>query len=212
MADVEELLSRRLGPAFDAVAGESVSPAVRRSQHADFQADGALALGRKLGISPREAAEQVLRQADLSDLCSRVEVTGPGFISLTLADEVVGGLVAEIAGDDRLGSPLTDAPETVTVDYSAPNAAKEMHVGHLRSTIIGDAVVRILHWRGHTVIRQNHIGEWGTPLGMLIERCVRWTRSRYCRAIRGRRSRPGGLGLLLGLEFSSASVETDRPA
>ena len=172
MADVEELLSRRLGPAFDAVAGESVSPAVRRSQHADFQADGALAVGRKLGISPREAAERVLRQADLGDLCSRVEVTGPGFISLTLADEVLGGLVAEIAGDDRLGSPLTDAPETVTVDYSAPNAAKEMHVGHLRSTIIGDAVVRILHWRGHTVIRQNHIGEWGTPFGMLIEHLI----------------------------------------
>ena len=172
MADVEELLSRRLGPAFDAVAGESVSPAVRRSQHADFQADGALAVGRKLGISPREAAERVLRQADLSDLCSRVEITGPGFISLTLADEVLGGLVAEIAGDDRLGSPLTDAPETVTVDYSAPNAAKEMHVGHLRSTIIGDAVVRILHWRGHNVIRQNHIGEWGTPFGMLIEHLI----------------------------------------
>jgi len=172
MADVEELLSRRLAPAFDAVAGESVSPAVRRSQHADFQADGALALGRKLGISPREAAEQVLRQADLSDLCSRVEVTGPGFISLTLADQVLGGLVAEIAGDDRLGSPLTDAPEIVTVDYSAPNAAKEMHVGHLRSTIIGDAVVRILQWRGHNVIRQNHIGEWGTPFGMLIEHLI----------------------------------------
>jgi len=172
MADVEELLSRRLAPAFDAVAGESVSPAVRRSQHADFQADGALALGRKLGISPRAAAEQVLQQADLSDLCSRVEVTGPGFISLTLADEVLGGLVAEIAGDDRLGSPLADAPETVTVDYSAPNAAKEMHVGHLRSTIIGDAVVRILHWRGHDVIRQNHIGEWGTPFGMLIEHLI----------------------------------------
>jgi arginyl-tRNA synthetase len=80
--------------------------------------------------------------------------------------------VAEIAVDDRLGSPLTDAPETVTVDYSAPNAAKEMHVGHLRSTIIGDAVVRILHWRGHTVIRQNHIGEWGTPFGMLIEHLI----------------------------------------
>jgi arginyl-tRNA synthetase len=172
MADVEELLSRRLAPAFDAVAGESVSPAIRRSQHADFQADGALALGRKLGISPREAAEQVLRQADLSDLCSRAEVTGPGFISLTLADEVLGGLVAEIAGDDRLGSPRTDAPETVTVDYSAPNAAKEMHVGHLRSTIIGDAVVRILQWRGHDVIRQNHIGEWGTPFGMLIEHLI----------------------------------------
>jgi arginyl-tRNA synthetase len=166
------LLSRRLAPAFDAVAGESVSPAIRRSQHADFQADGALALGRKLGISPREAAEQVLRQADLSDLCSRAEVTGPGFISLTLADEVLGGLVAEIAGDDRLGSPRTDAPETVTVDYSAPNAAKEMHVGHLRSTIIGDAVVRILQWRGHDVIRQNHIGEWGTPFGMLIEHLI----------------------------------------
>ena len=168
MADVEELLSRRLGLAFDAVAGESVSPAVRRSQHADFQADGALALGRKLGISPREAAERVLRQADLSDLCSRLEVTGPGFISLTLADEVLGGLVAEIAGDDRLGV-VAETPETVR--YRLLRSERRQ----------GDArrpppehdhrrrLARVLAASATRVIRQNHLGDWGTPFGMLIE-------------------------------------------
>jgi arginyl-tRNA synthetase len=172
MVDVEELLRQRLAPAFEAVAGEPLNPAVRRSQHADFQADGALALAHKLGGSPRVAAEQVVQHAELSDLCSRVEIAGPGFINLTLADDVLGRLVAELSHDDRLGSALAERRETITVDYSAPNAAKEMHVGHLRSTIIGDAAVRVLEWQGHNVIRQNHIGEWGTPFGMLIEHLI----------------------------------------
>jgi len=172
MADLEELLRQRLAPAFETVAGEPVDPAVRRSQHADFQSDGALALVRKPGGSARAVAEQVVRHAELSDLCSRVEVAGPGFINLTLADDLLGRLVAELSHDDRLGVALADHPETVTVDYSAPNAAKEMHVGHLRSTIIGDATVRLLEWLGHSVIRQNHIGEWGTPFGMLIEHLI----------------------------------------
>src|ERR1022692_18709 len=172
MADIEDLLSKRLAPAFEVVGGEGTSPAVRRSQHTDFQADGALALERKLGLNAREVAERIVRLADLDDLCSRVEVTGPGFISLTLADEVLGGLIADLSHDDRLGSARAERPEVITVDYSAPNAAKEMHVGHLRSTIIGDAVVRLLEWIGHRVIRQNHIGEWGTPFGMLIEHLI----------------------------------------
>jgi arginyl-tRNA synthetase len=169
MDSLADLLEQRLAPAFAVAAGQAWSPSVRRSQHADFQADGALGLARRLGVAPRPLAEQVARQAKLDDLCSAVTVAGAGFINLTLADEVLGRRVAELVGDERLGANPTTHPEVVTIDYSAPNAAKEMHVGHLRSTIIGDAAVRLLEWLGHTVIRENHIGEWGTPFGMLIE-------------------------------------------
>jgi len=146
-----------------------VDPAVRRSQHADFQSDAALALRRRLGGNPRDIAARVVERAELDDLCSKVEISGPGFINLTLSNEAIGRLLAEAAADERLGVPEAERPEVVTVDYSAPNAAKEMHVGHLRSTIIGDATVRLLEFCGHTVIRQNHLGDWGTPFGMLVE-------------------------------------------
>ena len=169
MTGLKGLLGGRLEAAFSDVAGESADPVVRRSQRADFQADGALALARRLGRSPRDVATAVLDRADLADLCSSAEVAGPGFINLTVADDALGRLLAQIAADDRLGVPLTTSRETIVIDYSAPNAAKEMHVGHLRSTILGDAMVRLLEWQGHTVLRQNHIGEWGTPFGMLIE-------------------------------------------
>lgn len=166
---MRRLLDHRLATAFTAVAGEPVEPVLRRSQHADFQADGALALARKLGRNPREIAADVLAAAELDELCSAAEVAGPGFVNLTVRTDVLGELLSEMISDDRLGVPPGGEPETVVVDYSAPNAAKEMHVGHLRSTIIGDAVVRLLAWFGHTVVRQNHIGDWGTPFGMLIE-------------------------------------------
>jgi arginyl-tRNA synthetase len=172
VTSLEQLLSERLAPAFEVVAGAPADPVIRRSQHADFQADGALGLARRLGRNPREIAADVLDRAGLDDVCSRVEISGPGFLNLTIADRLLGEMAAAAAADDRLGVGLAEHPEVVTVDYSAPNAAKEMHVGHLRSTIIGDAVVRLLEWLGHTVIRQNHIGEWGTPFGMLIERLL----------------------------------------
>lgn len=172
MANLENLLSQRLAVAFETVAGEPVDPAVRRSQHADFQSDAALALSRKLASSPRSIAEQVLSLAQMEDVCEKVEISGPGFINLTITNALLGQMLAEVCADDRLGVAPTFAPETITIDYSAPNAAKEMHVGHLRSTIIGDASVQLLEWQGNTVIRQNHIGEWGTPFGMLIEHLV----------------------------------------
>ncbi|MGH8836458.1 MAG: arginine--tRNA ligase [Actinomycetes bacterium] len=172
MADLEQLLTERLAGAYEAVAGEPVDPVVRRSQHADFQSDGALALSRRRDRNPREFAAEVVARAELADLCDQVAVSGSGFINLTVADRVLGRLIAELTPDDRLGVTRAEHPETVVVDYSAPNAAKEMHVGHLRSTIIGDAVARLLTWLGHTVIRQNHIGDWGTPFGMLIEHLV----------------------------------------
>ncbi len=169
MADVGELLRQRLAPAFEAVAGGPVDPALRRSRHGDFQADGALALARRLGRNPREIATEVLRHARLDDLCATAEIAGPGFLNLTLDDGVLGRLLASISHDERLGVPLAVSSEIVAVDYSAPNVAKEMHVGHLRSTVIGDAVVRVLEWFGHEVHRFNHLGDWGTPFGMLIE-------------------------------------------
>ncbi|SCG53928.1 arginine--tRNA ligase [Micromonospora humi] len=170
--DLEKVLSDRLAPAFAAVAGGPVDPVVRRSQHADFQSDAALALARRLDRSPRAIAAEVRDRAELADLCAAVEVSGPGFLNLTVADRALGDLVSALAVDPRLGVPVADEPETVVVDYSAPNVAKEMHVGHLRSTVIGDAAARLLEWLGHRVRRANHLGDWGTPFGMLIEHLV----------------------------------------
>jgi arginyl-tRNA synthetase len=167
-----DLLTERLSPAFAAVAGEPTDPVVRRSQRADFQADGALALARRLARNPRELASEVIDRAQLDDVASTVEVAGPGFINLTVDDGVLAAMVAAMSEDDRLGCPTAERPETVVVDYSGPNVAKEMHVGHLRSTVIGDAAVRVLGWRGDRVVRVNHLGDWGTPFGMLIEHLV----------------------------------------
>lgn len=169
MPGLAALLTQRLEVAFTAVAGEPTDPVIRRSQRADFQANGALALAKRLGQEPRTVAERVLAAASLDDVCSRVAIAGVGFINLTVSDALLGEQTTATAHDDRLGIGTAESPEVVVVDYSAPNVAKEMHVGHLRSTIIGDAVVRLVGWMGHTVIRQNHIGEWGTPFGMLIE-------------------------------------------
>ncbi|HEY3873537.1 MAG TPA: arginine--tRNA ligase [Actinocrinis sp.] len=166
-------LDARLAAAFATAAGrlgaDSSPAALRRSRRADFQADGALAAARSLSTAPRGFAEAVVASARLEDLCSRIEVAGPGFINLTVRDDVLGRYADAMAADPRLGVAPTAAAQTVVVDYSGPNAAKEMHVGHLRSTIIGDSVVRLLELRGHTVLRRNHLGEWGTPFGMLVE-------------------------------------------
>ncbi|MFC7246590.1 arginine--tRNA ligase [Catellatospora aurea] len=169
MTDLESLLNDRLAAAFAAVAGEPVDPVVRRSQHADFQADGALPLARRLGRAPRDIAADALGRADLADLVATAEISGPGFINLKVRDDALAGLVGAMSGDERLGVPTAAAPETVIIDYSAPNVAKEMHVGHLRSTVIGDAAARTLDWLGHDIRRANHVGDWGTPFGMLIE-------------------------------------------
>jgi arginyl-tRNA synthetase len=168
VGSLEQTLRVRLANAFEIVAGEPVDPAVQRSQHADYQSNAALGLAKRLSANPREMASQVLAEAALDDLCDRTEVSGPGFINLTIAAGVLGKMAGEVGADNRLGVPVADA-ETVVIDYSAPNAAKEMHVGHLRSTVIGDAAVRLLEWLGHRVIRRNHLGDWGTPFGMLIE-------------------------------------------
>jgi len=169
VANLEVLLEQRLGAALAVVVGEPVDPAVRRSQRADFQVDGALAVARRLGQNPRDIAARVLEQDQLTDVCASAEIAGPGFINLTVRGDVLARMVTGMAADERLGVAASESPERVVVDYSAPNVAKEMHVGHLRSTFIGDAAVRLLEWFGHEVIRENHIGDWGTPFGMLIE-------------------------------------------
>lgn len=171
MASARTLLETRLRDAFDAL-GPGADPVLRPSEHADFQANGALALAKKLGRAPRDIAEEIVAGARLGDICASVEVSGPGFVNLTLSDAFVAGEIARIAADERLGVEVAAAPQRVVVDYSAPNVAKEMHVGHLRSTIIGDALCRVLSFAGHEVIRENHIGDWGTPFGMLIEHLV----------------------------------------
>jgi hypothetical protein len=133
---LDAMLRQRLSPAFEAVAGTAADPVLRRSLHAGFQADGALALARRLGGSTRDVAARVLQHARLGDVCSRVEISGPGVINLTVDDTVLGRMLAAASEDGRVGVPLAGRPEVVTVDCSSPNAAKEMHVGHLRSTII----------------------------------------------------------------------------
>jgi len=167
-------LGERIRAAARAALGADaadVDPALHRSQHADYQADLAMALGRKLGKKPRDVAGALAAELPADDVIASVEISGPGFLNLTLRAEYLAAQVERMRADPsgRLGVPPVARPETVVIDYSAPNVAKEMHVGHLRSTIIGDSIARLLAWQGHTVIRRNHVGDWGTPFGMLIE-------------------------------------------
>jgi arginyl-tRNA synthetase len=148
---------------------EGIDPALRRSDRADYQANVALALAKTVRKPPRDVAAAIVENLDVSKIADRVEITGPGFINLTLAADFLSEAVTRAAADPRLGVDRAAAPETVVVDYSAPNVAKDLHVGNLRSTIIGDSLSRVLEDVGHRVIRQNHLGDWGTPFGMLIE-------------------------------------------
>ena len=167
MSSLESILSIRLAAAFEAVAGHPVDPMIARSAYADFQANGALSLARTLQRSPRDVAAQALAAADLDGLASG-DVAGPGFINLTITPSALWTSIAELADDDRLGIEPSMLGQRVVVEYSGPNVAKEMHVGHLRSTVIGDAIARTFEFLGADVVRQNHVGDWGTQFGMLI--------------------------------------------
>jgi len=129
----------------------------------------ALPLGKRLGRAPREVAGELAARLDVADMCAEPEVSGPGFINFTLRDDWIAGQASQMLNDPRLGLAPVARPQTVVVEYSSPNVAKEMHVGHLRTTIVGDAIARVLEFAGHRVIRDNHVGDWGTPFGMLIE-------------------------------------------
>ena len=169
--NIQALLSEKVSQAMIAAgAPADCEPQVRQSakvQFGDYQANGMMAVAKKLGMAPRQLAEQVLTHLDLNGIASKVEIAGPGFINIFLDPAFLAQHVQQALASDRLGVPQP-AKQTVVVDYSAPNVAKEMHVGHLRSTIIGDAAVRTLEFLGHKVIRANHVGDWGTQFGMLI--------------------------------------------
>src|SRR6516162_1696244 len=172
MADPQEVLAERVRAAITAAFGAGYAgtdPLIRPSQFADFQANVALPLAKSLGKPPRHVAEQIVAHLGLTGVCDRVEVSGPGFINLTLASGWIASQASGQLRDARLGVPVAVPAETVVVDYSSPNVVKEMHVGHLRTTVVGDAVVRVLECLGHTVVRANHLGDWGTQFGMLIE-------------------------------------------
>ena len=169
--NIQALLSEKVSQAMIAAgAPADCEPQVRQTakvQFGDYQANGMMAVAKKLGMAPRQLAEQVLTHLDLNGIASKVEIAGPGFINIFLDPAFLAQHVQQALASDRLGV-TQPTKQTVVVDYSAPNVAKEMHVGHLRSTIIGDAAVRTLEFLGHKVIRANHVGDWGTQFGMLI--------------------------------------------
>ena len=134
----------------------------------DYQANVALSLSKRLGQQPRAIASAIVEKLDVSDFCETPEIAGPGFINLKLKIAYLEAQINAIQADSRLGVPQTETPKREIVDFSSPNIAKEMHVGHLRSTIIGDSIARILEFQGHDVLRLNHVGDWGTQFGMLI--------------------------------------------
>ena len=138
------------------------------SRFGDYQVNCAMSLGKKLGRPPREVAEEIIAKTDLEGMCEKVEVAGPGFINMTLKDSLLQNEVIHALLDDRLGVSLPKNPQTIVIDFSSPNVAKPMHVGHIRSTVIGDALAKILSHLGHTVITDNHLGDWGTQFGMII--------------------------------------------
>jgi arginyl-tRNA synthetase len=150
----------------------AIEVSVHRSEHADYQADVALALARQLKRSPRDVAASIAARLTSGEVLESAVVSGPGFINLTCRSEYLAAQLGRMYDDVRLGVERAKSSETVVVDYSSPNLAKEMHVGHLRSTIIGDCLARTLDYLGHDVRRQNHIGDWGTPFGMLIEQML----------------------------------------
>jgi arginyl-tRNA synthetase len=172
MADPQQVLAQRVHDAIVASFGAEygdADPLIRTSSFADFQANVALPLGKRLGRPPRQVAGELTARLDVTDMCAAPEVSGPGFINFTLRDDWIAAQASEMLNDPRLGLAPVERPQTVVVEYSSPNVAKEMHVGHLRTTIVGDAIARVLEFAGHRVIRDNHVGDWGTPFGMLIE-------------------------------------------
>jgi arginyl-tRNA synthetase len=172
MADPREVLARRVQDALGAAFGTeyaAADPVIRPSSFADFQSNAALPLAKKLGRPPRDIAAEIIGHLDLAGVAEPPQVSGPGFINLTLTPEWIAAQASSELTDPRLGTPAADPAQRILVEYSSPNVAKEMHVGHLRTTIVGDALARILDFAGHDVIRDNHLGDWGTQFGMLIE-------------------------------------------
>ncbi|MGD2095022.1 MAG: arginine--tRNA ligase [Phycisphaerales bacterium] len=167
-----DILEEKISAAMDVVSGQKNCAAIVKPstdpKFGDYQANGVMGLAKKLKTNPRKLAEQIVEKLDLSDICETPEVAGPGFINLRLKPQFIADKLLEINKDSTgLGIDKTNVPKNIVVDFSSPNIAKQMHVGHLRSTIIGDCICRILECLGHNVIRQNHIGDWGLQMGMI---------------------------------------------
>jgi arginyl-tRNA synthetase len=175
MTDPQQVLAARVRDALGAAFGDDYAdadPLIRPSQFADFQSNAALPLAKRLKQSPRDVASAIAARLNVDDIAEPPEISGPGFVNFKLKNDWIASAATGVLNDPRLGVPDTRAPQTVIVEYSSPNVAKEMHVGHLRTTIVGDAIARILEFLGHNVIRDNHVGDWGTPFGMLIEHLI----------------------------------------
>lgn len=173
--NIRQQLEQRVSQALAAAgaSGPALVQQAARPEFGDYQANGVMAAAKAAKINPRQLAQTVLQHLNLIDLADKVEIAGPGFINIHLRNDWLANQLSAAATDSHLGVHRASQPQTVVVDYSGPNLAKEMHVGHLRSTIIGDAVARVLEFLGHKVIRQNHVGDWGTQFGMLIAYMVR---------------------------------------
>ena len=170
MTSTYDILYERLAATFDRVQ-PGAEPVLRQSEHGDYQANGVMALAKTLGRAPRDLAAEIMADLDLAGIAS-VGVAGPGFLNITLLASFLDQQLREVLVDQCLGVALPTVAKNVVIDYSAPNVAKEMHVGHLRSTVIGDALARMYRFAGHHVIARNHVGDWGTPFGMLIEHLI----------------------------------------
>ena len=172
VTSLSDTVQQQLASAISAVRPEAAAdPLLRRSDRADYQANGILALAKKAKANPRELAAEVVARVTTGDVIKDIEVSGPGFLNITIADEaIIRNLAARYADEaGRLGVPYAEHPGTTVIDYAQPNVAKEMHVGHLRSAVIGDSVAKLLEFTGENVIRRHHIGDWGTQFGMLIQ-------------------------------------------
>ncbi|HUT09448.1 MAG TPA: arginine--tRNA ligase, partial [Thermoguttaceae bacterium] len=169
LPDLKERFRRALADVADDT--QSLLDLVRPSgdpKFGDYQANFAMPLGKRLGRPPRDVAAEIVARLEVDDFCHEPEIAGPGFINLRVKDDWLVEKLAAAVRDERLGIPTVAGPRRFVIDYSAPNVAKPMHVGHIRSTVIGNALVRILGFLGHRVIGDNHIGDWGTQFGMII--------------------------------------------
>src|SRR5205085_1822712 len=168
-----DLLQRKFHDALTGVVDDpapyaALVKAAQDPKFGDYQANCAMSLAKVLGKQPRAIAQDIVQRLDLGDLLETPEIAGPGFINLRLRTDWLASRVQEMARGDRLGIESVKPPRTFVIDYSSPNVAKPMHVGHLRSTIIGDSLARLLRFLGHHVISDNHLGDWGTQFGMLL--------------------------------------------
>ena len=170
--NIRELLNEKVLLAMRACGLPEDLPALiapgKKAGFGDYQANCAMGAAKVMGSNPRELAARIVEQLQLAEIANKIEIAGPGFINIDLNPAWLGQQIAEAQVHARMGITRAAAPQTIVIDYSGPNLAKEMHVGHLRSTIIGDALVRLLEFQGHNVIRQNHVGDWGTQFGMIL--------------------------------------------